>query len=648
MATTNVLEAKITADISGLKAGLSKAEKLQGDYASKIKDTQRAIVDNLSITKDYEGAIKDLTSEYKKGNISQKEFQKQLNRVQRDEKETQIETENLRKKLVRLKKDSRSVGEGLGKSMGKAKKATANATPTVIEFSRVIQDAPYGIQGVANNIQQLTTNFTYLKKSAGGTIPALKSLASSFAGPAGIVFAVSTITSLLVTYGDELFKAGNSTKNLEEKVDSLNDSFDAELGLNKETERSLELQGKSVIGVLDARKDIIKSQISSLGLIIQQQSELLKKQKIENDSVSTWEAILLIFKDFYTVFISFTKNMLTFSGIVGKTLVSGVKSLSKSWVGGFIPGLEKADQILSVISKKIENKKKSGKVSIADQKKENELQNKLNELKTQELKLKNDLLEIDKQKVDKTPRKKATSIGGDLKPAEIDKSFLSKAKIEPLVVPAADTSALEASLSRALEVGKVFTNALGSAFGALGSQIAGALATGNAVVDAFVSSIVNSLASMLAEFVANQIAMKILSKFQIGVEQAKANAAGIVVATQAATALGPLGLAALPGLIAGTAGVINGSFAPLLAFANGGIVPGGSFNGDKVPAMVNSGEMILNGGQQSNLFKALNGNLSKMQGNSGSNGYIAETVVRGQDMYILMKRAEKSNKRFGN
>ena len=41
-------------------------------------------------------------------------------------------------------------------------------------------------------------------------------------------------------------------------------------------------------------------------------------------------------------------------------------------------------------------------------------------------------------------------------------------------------------------------------------------------------------------------------------------------------------------------------------FAQGGIVAGTSFVGDKVTANVNSGEMILNGRQQAQLFKLAN------------------------------------------
>jgi len=43
-------------------------------------------------------------------------------------------------------------------------------------------------------------------------------------------------------------------------------------------------------------------------------------------------------------------------------------------------------------------------------------------------------------------------------------------------------------------------------------------------------------------------------------------------------------------------------------FAHGGIVGGSSYTGDRVPAMVNSGEMVLTRGQQANLFNTINNN----------------------------------------
>ena len=75
-------------------------------------------------------------------------------------------------------------------------------------------------------------------------------------------------------------------------------------------------------------------------------------------------------------------------------------------------------------------------------------------------------------------------------------------------------------------------------------------------------------------------------------------------------------------------------------FANGGIVGGNSYGGDKILAGLNSGEMILNQKQQSNLFKMLN------EGRTRSNTYESQTVelkVRGSDLVAVL--SNYSNKR---
>lgn len=112
------------------------------------------------------------------------------------------------------------------------------------------------------------------------------------------------------------------------------------------------------------------------------------------------------------------------------------------------------------------------------------------------------------------------------------------------------------------------------------------------------------------------------------------------------------------GIAIGLAGVasIIAAMSSMPKFATGGIVPGVSFTGDKVPALLNSGEMILNGGQQSNLFRMLNSRLSSgitaeqarpVMGNvsryimpteSGNNSVQrSETCVRGSDIYLALK-----------
>lgn len=88
----------------------------------------------------------------------------------------------------------------------------------------------------------------------------------------------------------------------------------------------------------------------------------------------------------------------------------------------------------------------------------------------------------------------------------------------------------------------------------------------------------------------------------------------IVQLQSLATAQGIASAFALPfpaslGAVATVIATVTSIFASIPKFAKGGIVPGISFAGDKVPAMLNSGEMILNGSQQANLFKILNSKL---------------------------------------
>ena len=69
-------------------------------------------------------------------------------------------------------------------------------------------------------------------------------------------------------------------------------------------------------------------------------------------------------------------------------------------------------------------------------------------------------------------------------------------------------------------------------------------------------------------------------------------------------------------------------------YAEGGIVPGNNFAGDKVMAMVNSGEMILNTHQQKNLFDMLNG----ITGTGIASSKVELTgKIRGKDLLLVQK-----------
>lgn len=87
---------------------------------------------------------------------------------------------------------------------------------------------------------------------------------------------------------------------------------------------------------------------------------------------------------------------------------------------------------------------------------------------------------------------------------------------------------------------------------------------------------------------------------------------------------------------------IVAAIAAIPKFANGGIVPGNLYSGDRVPAMVNSGEMILNRSQQGRLFDILN---SKGGANGKDVRVTGEVVVSGEQMKILLDNTNRKLRR---
>jgi len=92
----------------------------------------------------------------------------------------------------------------------------------------------------------------------------------------------------------------------------------------------------------------------------------------------------------------------------------------------------------------------------------------------------------------------------------------------------------------------------------------------------------------------------------------------------------------------GVAAVIA-ALASIKKFAGGGIIRGATTMGDYNLARVNGGEMILNGRQQNNLFKAID------SGNFGNNNneLTGKIKIQGSDMYLLLKNYSKEKSKLG-
>jgi len=75
-------------------------------------------------------------------------------------------------------------------SQGSFSTTAGRSGAALTEFGRIIADAPYGIQGVANNVEQFSQQFVDLTRETGSVRKALGSLLKSLIGAGGIVIAV--------------------------------------------------------------------------------------------------------------------------------------------------------------------------------------------------------------------------------------------------------------------------------------------------------------------------------------------------------------------------------------------------------------------------------------------------------------------------
>lgn len=120
---------------------------------------------------------------------------------------------------------SRKQFNSLGNSVGGFTSQTGAATSATLEFGRVLSDAPYGIRGVANNVQQLASNLFFMSKSVDeatgksiGFFGALGRFGKSLIGPAGLLVAFQGLTALIDWYSSRVDKAKESTDKMNKSI----------------------------------------------------------------------------------------------------------------------------------------------------------------------------------------------------------------------------------------------------------------------------------------------------------------------------------------------------------------------------------------------------------------------------------------------
>lgn len=187
----------------------------------------------------------DITDFEKK--IKEVEFDiKELSKVKLDRLKLGLDTTEINSQIKDAKANLNNLKTAVkdtGQSFASATPKVVNAGNTLTQFSRIAQDAPFGIIGIGNNITATAESFSYLKAQTGSTGGALKALASSIAGTGGILLGVSLLTTGLTL----LAQSGLSVGDVIDKITGNFDEFGATV--NKIAVDAAKSSGQEIAGL---------------------------------------------------------------------------------------------------------------------------------------------------------------------------------------------------------------------------------------------------------------------------------------------------------------------------------------------------------------------------------------------------------------
>lgn len=201
-------------------------------------------------------------------------------------KNTVKEQVALESKLASIRKQRISINKNLEKSTKslttaqvQGKTAVGASTSATLELGRVLSDMPYGIRGVANNLQQLASNLFFMSKATDaatgksiGFGGALKSLFRGLIGPAGILIAFQGVIAAFDYFS-------NTTNKAEEKLDNYGGAV-AKSGSNlKILKKALE---EGTMSTEEANEAVNKANSEYEGLNL----KLDKNNQLTKDSVT--------------------------------------------------------------------------------------------------------------------------------------------------------------------------------------------------------------------------------------------------------------------------------------------------------------------------------------------------------------------------
>jgi hypothetical protein len=573
-------------------------------------------------------------------------------------------------------------------------KATSRYNGIGIDFARVIQDAPFGIIGVGNNIQQLAQSFSALGNVGDSATTKLKlAISGIFSSGNLLILGVSALTTALTVLSQQgFFKTEQDAKSLDESLkeyqETLNGVAAATLKGAQESQKelatlkALEIQATDTSLSTKQRTDAV----NELQKLYPEYFANLTKEQIQNGEVG----------DAYT---KVTANILAKAKAQAATNAIAKNSIDLLRIETKLEE-QKTKRLLETsaaqaqVDALIEKRQKEGFLTQGDLQRYDSLIksiNTSNESLEEEKTLKSEISRINKENDELTAKiTEQLKLGGNIVDQTVAKSKAINVEKEK-ELKFEDQNIVNLELGNKLrnealkKLGQISSNvdrltAKKVSIEIDGTPLSGILAGLNSIVENS-PSVVASLENIgkvkvnLSGFVPNDIKPDVVKKsfspFFDVVEELTSSFGGlgriigsafgnnpklgqfiaqfvgfaakliaanfkiaasnaVAGASQAAAATGPGAPIALPAFIAGSLAVVAGAFA---AFGGGGKKGGGGGGGASVGGSgVGGGTSFTGGGAQGGLF-------------AQDRGLSGELVVRGQDLvYVFSQANDRINK----
>jgi hypothetical protein len=558
-------------------------------------------------------------------------------------------------------------------------KATSSYNGVGIEFSRIIQDAPFGILGVGNNITRLAETFQNLRTQSTSTGAALKTALSSIISPANLlVLGISAVTTALTLWQMGAFESSESTKSLADAAKEAKEEME-EFRLSLDAVTQARIKGESSASKEIGDLKLLREQAENTNVTQKKRLEAVDAlQKQYPDTLGNLSKEQILTGQVGTAYEGLTKQIIATSK--ARAFSDKISENSLELLTIEEKTAKKAEEILKIREKQAQLDKTQSGISRAgfgasaltgtDLLALNN-QSDLNDLVQEQLALvaqrnainaENATLEskITEQvskgatftkesavaqksikesakEIEKSTAKRLTDLGEINKlesefqnlisstqkiVSENEKERAEKLKITAIQNNEIDFSAGFTPTEEIAEVAPQLENlqaevspileTLGQAFAGLGNQIANSLNIGNDALKGFVGTLISNTPKIIQAVFQQVAANKKAAIANFASSKIEATGKSVVTATNAASSLGPLGLALLPVFVGGAVALIS------KAFGGGG---GGGGGGGSVGSSVAS-QSFTGGG-----VGGLGG---------GNRDLTGELVVRGNDLvYVL-------------